>query len=198
MSDSPNALSVAAQIAAAVQKAPLGTYKRYLSAGTGVDFDIHQHIKNLRQISDRIQHAQEHGCLLEVIDLRFQTIDFWLRIYFVNRAPCGSQRPKEFGRLLNECHQRGLKGALHGELVGFNKKRIDACHGFVVGRTDYERLEDVTENSKTLAHEVMLFVIDGCGEILEKFEGYHDVGDMVLNVAQARLMITAGSTGGLG
>jgi len=52
------------------------------------------------------------GCLLEVISLRLQIMDYWLRVYFVNEAPTGTQRKKEFGALLDQCERLGLPSNL--------------------------------------------------------------------------------------
>ena len=71
---------------------------------------------------------------------------------------------------------------LFQELQVFNKHRINAIHGYIVGFTDYEELVKVSNNSKILSTRVITFVLLNCGEVITKFDGSFYVGDMILNV----------------
>ncbi|MGZ8874793.1 MAG: hypothetical protein ACXW1E_08745, partial [Halobacteriota archaeon] len=122
---------------------PYGIFKLFRGEGTGVDEAIEQHMENHEKFGLRIKHAKDVGCWIEVISIRLQVIDYWLRVYFVNKAPVGYMRRKEFGRLLNQCREFGLGINIFNKLHAFSEHRINAIHGFIVGRIDYENLRDV-------------------------------------------------------
>lgn len=170
------------EIANTVSSTPPGTYKLYLGTDTGVDNNIKTHLENMAEIGKRINHAIEVNCHIEVISLRIQIIDFWLRVFFVNRASYDEQRGKEFGKLLKQCNRLGLDNELFQELQEFNKLRIKAIHGYVVGATYYEELIKVSYSSKMLATKVVTFVLLNCGKVISEFDGSGHVGDMIINV----------------
>jgi hypothetical protein len=166
----------------ALSTSPYGTFKLFRGDGTGVDETIEQHMKNHEKFGLRIKHAKEVGCWIEVISLRLQVIDYWLRVYFVNRAPIGNSRRREFGRLLEQCRELGLENNIFNKLRVFNEHRINAIHGFIVGRTDYETLKDVVLESESLVTETIIHVLDNTGIVITSLDGNYNVGDMILNV----------------
>jgi len=161
---------------------PHGTFKLFRGDGTGVDETIEQHMKNHERFGIRIKHAKEVGCWIEVISLRLQVIDYWLRVYFVNCASAGSSRRREFGRLLEQCRELGFDNNIYNKLCVFNEHRINAIHGFIVGRTDYDKLKDVVSESETLITEAIIHVLDNSGIVITSLDGSHNTGDMILNV----------------
>jgi len=169
-------------ISRALASSPPGTYKLYRGEGTGVDIDIEKHMRNLASVGKYIKHAKEVGCLIEAISLRLQVIDYWLRVFFVNRAPSGVKRQREFGRLLDQCINLGLDMILSGKLRNFNRHRINAIHGFVVGTTSYEELKTVVGESEYLISNTIISVLENTGTIIVKLDGFHNVGDMIINV----------------
>lgn len=171
------------EIAHAVSSAPMGTYKLYHGTGTGVENNILTHQGNMREIGYRINYAKSVNCQIEVISIRLQIIDYWLRIFFVNKANDTEQREREFGRLLQQCNRLGLSDELFTELQVFNKHRINTIHGYVVGFTSYEELVKIASNSESLSAKVITFVLLNCGEVITKFDGYFNVGDQIINVS---------------
>ena len=169
-------------ISLALASSPPGTYKLYRGDGTGVDIDIEKHMRNLGSVGKHIKHAKEVGCLIEIISLRLQVIDYWLRVYFVNFAPSNVKRQREFGRLLDQCINLGLDMILSGKLRNFNRHRINAIHGFVVGTTSYEELKTVVGESEYLISNTIISVLENTGTIIVKLDGFHNVGDMIINV----------------
>ncbi len=176
---------VVEQIRAALAEAPPGTYKRFKGNGTGVEHDIQAHMANLAEVRQRILLAIRAGCFIEVISLRLQLMDYWLRIYFVENALPDSKRDREFGRLLEQCSQLGLEPGLVSRLREFNKSRIAAIHGFVVGHVRYPALEATARASQSLSRDLIAFVLQTTGQVVTTLEGYPNVGDMILNVPAA-------------
>ena len=138
---------------------------------------------NRADLAVRIRHAKEHNCLIEVISLRIQYIDVWLRIFFENKPHTG-EREREFGRLLRQCFELGLDKNLYDRLVQFNKERVKAIHGYLLGLIAYERLRDVVAESDGLAEALTEFVLINSGEVVtEDFEKqHHNRGDAVYHV----------------
>jgi len=146
-----------------VENSPLGTFRLFRATGAGTEERIKIHLQNLDEITERLRYAVGVGCVIEVISLRLQVIDFWLRIYFTNRAPAGTKREREFGRLLDQCRQIHLPDDLHAQLREFNQRRIDAIHGYVVGSATYSTLEPVASNSDALMRDTIVFVLRNSG-----------------------------------
>lgn len=178
-------MDATAELEQALKTAPPGTFRVYRGQGTGVEGSPNQAIQNLGEVQSHIGNALKSGCYLEVIDLRLQFVDFWLRYYYVNKAVPGAQRWREFGRLVEECAQLGLEHDLTNKLKKFNTDRKDAVHGFLVGRTSYNKLKTIVEESEPLMHDVALFVIEQCGTVITSL-GTHHEGDIVINVTHAR------------
>jgi hypothetical protein len=165
----------------ALATSPYGTFKLFRGEGAGIDETIEQHMKNHEIFGLRIKHAKDVGCWIEVISIRLQVIDYWLRVYFVNKAPVGYIRRKEFGRLLNQCREFGLGINLFNKLRVFSENRINAIHGFIVGRTDYENLKDVVFESESLISETIIRVLENSGVVITNLDGQYHVGDMIVN-----------------
>lgn len=149
-----------------VETEPEGTFRLFRADGVGTEERIQQHLMNLDEISSRISHATASGCAIELISLRLQAIDFWLRVFFTNRAPAGTAREREFGRLLRQCFDLGLPESLYQRIQKFNQVRIDAIHGYVIGATSYDTLHPVAADSDILLREVIVFVVNNCGVVV--------------------------------
>jgi len=77
-------------------------------------------------------------------------MDIWLRVFYEN-VPHEDERQQEFGRLLKQCFKLGLKKTLYDEIHKFNKDRVKAIYGYLVGHTSYNELEEVVDESNGLS-----------------------------------------------
>ncbi len=151
-----------------VEHEPPGTFRMYHAVGVGTEDHIKQHIANHDELQRRLQHSFRTQCFLETISLRLQIIDFWLRIYFV--AHSTDRRRREFGALIEQCASVGLSQSLHLRLNDFNRHRINAIHGYVVGTTSYQALEAVVTDSDSLLRDVVIFVVSNSGTVVTNRE----------------------------
>jgi hypothetical protein len=166
-----------------IETEPQGTFRLFRADGVGTEERIQQHLRNFDELSSRINHATAAGCVIEIISLRLQVIDFWLRVFFSNRAPSGQAREREFGRLLKQCFDLGLSDAIYRRLKAFNKQRIDAIHGYVVGSTSYDALKAVAVESDVLLRDVVVFVVSNSGVVVrDREEVCASPGAMVIHV----------------
>lgn len=149
-----------------VENEPEGTFRLYKADGVGTEERIQQHLSNSDELEKRLTHAVESKCVIEVISLRLQVIDFWLRMYYSNRAPKGSVREREFGRLIKQCFDLGMPESLYLRLKTFNARRVDAIHGYVVGSTSYDALVPVAEATERLLKDVVIFVVSHSGTVV--------------------------------
>lgn len=166
----------------ALETNPVGTFKIFKGTGTGVERNINVHLNNMQEVQTRIDNALANNCYIEVLSLRIQVMDYWLRIYFVNKSGNDDKRKREFGALLDQCKELGLDSDLYKEIDEFNKNRVKAIHGFVVGLIRYNELEEIAAKSRSELIKLILFVIDNCGEVISKLEGMNNVGDAIFNV----------------
>ena len=166
-----------------IETEPEGTFRLFRADGVGTQERIQQHLRNFDELSSRINHATATGCVIEVISLRLQVIDFWLRVFFSNRSSPGQTRQREFGRILKQCFELGLSEAIYRRLKAFNRQRIDAIHGYVVGSTSYEALRPVAVESDVLLRDVVAFVVSNSGVVVrDRNEVCASPGAMVIHV----------------
>ncbi len=166
----------------AIESLPPGTLK--LFRATEDNPDVETSIKNMEELAGRVLHARNAGCLIEVISLRIQYLDLWLRIYFVNTSHPPMRREREFWRLLRQCFEIGLNKKLYDKLLAFNTHRVKAIHGYLIGAIMYDKLASVVSKSNGLSKEVTKFIIENSGEIVTKdfSNQHHNRGDFVFYV----------------
>lgn len=160
---------------------PIGNYKMFRTLDR--DPNVEQAMANREELEGKINHARAAGCLIEVISLRMQYLDGFLRMYFDNTSK-GDVRQREFGRLLRQCFQLGLEKSLYDRLGTFNKARVDAIHGYLTGAMIYSKLADVLENSDGICEHLVEFVLLNCGEVVTpEFERQHsNRGDRIVHL----------------
>jgi hypothetical protein len=149
-----------------VENSPVGTFRLFIAEGVGTEENIGQHLNNIDVVSEKISNATTNKCFIEVISLRLQVIDFWLRIYFYNVPDNTEQREREFGRLIKQCFRLGLEKSIYDKLVTFNKHRVDAIHGFMIGTISYEKIEEVATEADELLRETTVYTLKNCGKVV--------------------------------
>jgi hypothetical protein len=165
----------------AIRQSPPGTFK--LFHATEAQPEVEQSMSNRVQLAACVQHAKKSNCLMEVISLRLQYMDLWLRVFYQN-TPHTEPRQREFGRLLTQCMKLGLAKDLYDRILEFNKNRIRAIHGYLVGLVAYEQLGAVVAESDGLSETLAEFVLFNSGEIAtDTFATqHHNRGDAVYPV----------------
>jgi hypothetical protein len=165
-----------------INSSPAGTFK--LFRATEEEPEVEKSMNNMAELASRVAHAREANCLIEVISLRIQYQDLWLRIYFENRPYNSEKREQEFGRLLRQCFKLGLEEMLYDKIHNFNKDRVKAIHGYLIGVTTYEELSSVVAESDGLSEKLAEFVVRNSGEVVtEDFVNqHHNRGDRVYHI----------------
>lgn len=173
-----------------IRTEPTGTFKLYRA--TEEQPEVEQSIQNMAELGKRVRYAREGNCLIEVVSLRLQYMDIWLRIYFEN-TPHQDKREQMFGRLLKQCLHQGLEKGLYDRILQFNKDRVDAIHGYLVGVMKYDDLTRVVAESDGLSEELAAFVLVNSGvPVTAEFENqYHNRGDIVYHVPSVLAMLQA-------
>lgn len=170
---------------AAIETLPPGTLKFF--KGTDKEPAVEASMRNRAELSRRMSHARNVHCWIEVISLRLQYLDLWLRIYFDNVEKPSSpkvKREREFGRLLRQCFELGLEKRLYDKINLFNAKRIKAIHGYLVGSIAYKEVEKAVTDSDDLPTAVTEFVLKNAGApVTSAFKDeYHGRGDAVYHI----------------
>lgn len=170
------------QLIEEINSSPPGTFK--LFRATEEQPEVEKSMNNMAELASRVAHARKANCLIEVISLRIQYMDLWLRIFFENRPNAGEKREQEFGRLLKQCFKLGFDKGLYDKVHKFNKDRVKAIHGYLIGMTSYEDLNKVVTESEGLSEDVAEFVVINSGDIVtEDFVNqYHNRGDSVYHI----------------
>ena len=165
---------------------PAGSIKYYYGHGSGSENDIDQFLKNRDELQTRLFHAMKSHCYIEVISINLQVIDYWLRIYFLNKNS-EKKREREFGRVMDQCKELGLDKVIYDDLKTFNKIRIDSIHGYVIGKVNYTSLFDTAYSSMALMARVAIFVLENCGNLVTNVTdlfSFRGIGDMLLDVSE--------------
>jgi hypothetical protein len=103
--------------------------------------DVGRAFANLKEGAARSKHAYAHGCYIEVLSLRLQHTDLWLRMFWVWKNKKGkifeAEDKRTFGVLIHECESLGFDKAMVVRMRDFNDSRVDAIHKYLLGVTDY-------------------------------------------------------------
>jgi hypothetical protein len=161
---------------------PIGAYKYFHSEGK--ENDILQSMENKEELLRRITHARNSGCFIEVISLRLQHMELWLRFYY-NNVPHKEPRHQEFGRLIRQCFEAGLDKHIYDRISAFNRDRRISIHGFLMGSNKYDDFYKTVIDSDGLSEELIKFVVLNSGEIVtpEHRNSHSNVGDLIVSVS---------------
>jgi len=133
--------------------------------------DFERAFNNLKEGPERTKNALNNGCYLEVISLRLQHAEFWLRMFWVARNKKGkvfdSDDKRTFGVIIKDCSNLGFNSDLVRRLIEFNEHRINAIHKYLLGATEYDELRDVCDKSCGLDGEVGEYVRNEIGLPIE-------------------------------
>lgn len=95
-----------------IRLSPSGTFRKGPNLTTMGVVDIARAFKNLEEGPIRAGHALSQGCYLEVISLRLQHAELWLRMFWVaNNSERKIFEPNDrrtFGRLVRDCRNVGF------------------------------------------------------------------------------------------
>lgn len=165
----------------AIKSSPPNTFKLFKT--TEENPEVEQSIRNMSTVANKIALARSANCLIEVVSLRLQFMDVWLRIYFTNTEQI-ERRERDFVKLLKQCFRAGLQKDIYDSILQFNKHRVEAIHGYLLGLTSYEVLSGVINESDGLAEQLAEFVLLNSGQFVdESFETtYHNRGDTVYHL----------------
>jgi len=181
MSEKPSEMDL--ELYRLVENSPIGSWRMFTADKAGVQNYLKQHFKNHDNIKKKIKNAVDCKCFIEVISLRLQVIDYWLRIFLENALP-EIKRDREFGRLINQAKDAGLPESIHGKLAEFNKTRIAAIHGFAIGTTSYEQIQEEAHKSQSLLVETITYVVNNSGKVVYNRDHLHaNPGAMTIDVA---------------
>ncbi|WP_122222496.1 hypothetical protein [Pseudomonas syringae group genomosp. 3] len=175
-----------------VETDEVGTWRLLHGGKSGAKEDIGQHLQAIDEITIRIAHAASKECYIELISLRLQVMDYWLRLY-VENVDQKVTRYREFGRLVEQAKSMGFSLDIVGDLKRFNDVRIGAIHGFMVGKTSYDEIKSAATASQKLLVEVVIFVIHNTGVVLNSRDQLAaDVGSYVIHVKDFCAEVTSG------
>ena len=124
--------------------------------------NVQQFFSNTFDIQKRYRRATEQGCFIEVIALRVQHMELWLRMFWVAKNGRGSVFSagdrRTFGMIIGACVEVGLPEDLATDLRCFNDIRIDAVHKYVLGDIAYDDLATAASDHPRLNSRVVEFV----------------------------------------
>jgi hypothetical protein len=153
-----------------IRLSPPSTFKSLPDMQTLGVTDIECAFQNFKEGAERSKHAFESGCYLEVISLRLQHTEFWLRMFWVAKNRKGKvfdpNDKRTFGAIINDCSNLGFRTDLLARLKDFNEHRINAIHKYLLGATDYDELKKVCESNTGLDREVGEYVANEIGIVI--------------------------------
>ena len=158
------------EMAEFIRLSPPGSFKSGPNLITMGVVDIGKAFENLKEGSSRTKHALEQGCYLEVISLRLQHAELWLRMFWVVRNNRGRifepNDKRAFGAIISDCSNLGFRSDLIERLREFNQHRINAIHKYLLGATNYDELKAVCMETTGLDGEVGEYVRNEVGIVI--------------------------------
>jgi hypothetical protein len=149
---------------------PSGTFKTGPNLIAMGVVNVDMAFGNFKEGPDRTKHALEQGCYLEVISLRLQHAELWLRMFWVAKNQQGRifepDDRRTFGAIINDCSNLGFRQDLITRLREFNQHRINTIHKYLLGATGYAELRLVCETSTGLDGEVGEYVRNEVGIVV--------------------------------
>jgi hypothetical protein len=143
--------------------------------------DVPRAVQNFVEGSARAKAAMSQGFFIEVINLRVQHAELWLRVLLVHAKGEGYAIPPDdkrtFGQVIEECAS-ALPQPLLDRLKDFNRSRIEAVHKYLLGGTDYAALKQACDDSQGIDKEVYDMVIAKVGRPITSTQGR--VGEFVV------------------
>jgi len=128
--------------------------------------DLNQALANVLEAGERSKRAFDAGYFVEVIALRSQSAELFLRLYLAAKAvppaPIDPDDRRPLGALINNANDAGFDPACVAALKAFNADRRSGLHRFLLGATSYESLRGVCERSAGL----MVKVVEAIGREL--------------------------------
>jgi len=129
--------------------------------------NIERAISNIENGAAKSKHALQQGCFIEVIALRAQHAEYWLRMFWAAKNKNGRifapSDKRTFGMIIKDCIELGLSQELGDRLQAANQHRIDAVHKYLLGDTDYAALGDACIANQGLDADVRAFVVRAIG-----------------------------------
>jgi hypothetical protein len=145
-----------------IDLAPLGTFLVLPgAAGLGVSDNL-QFLANLKDVHVRHRRAMACECYVEVIALRVQHIELWLRMYWVTKNPgrkvFAADAKSTFGHVIGCCENAGFDADLVTQLRAFNDVRTAAVHKYILGNIEYDGLRQAALDHHELDAAVVEYV----------------------------------------
>ena len=130
--------------------------------------NIQRSFSNLEAGPARSRHALQQGCFIEVLALRAQHAEYWLRMFWAAKNKNGKvfapSDKRTFGVIISDCIALGLPQDLGDRLQAANQDRIDAVHRYLLGETDYAALGAACTANEGLDADVRAFVVKAIGQ----------------------------------
>jgi hypothetical protein len=146
---------------------PHGTFKTLPNLLTLGVVDLNQAFLNYKEGASRSKHAYDAGCFIEVISLRLQHIDFWLRSFWVARNRKGqifdTTDKRTFGALVADCEKLDFDPSLVQRMRSFNVSRVDSIHKYLLGAIRYDDLKPICDEHTGLDADVGSYVREQIG-----------------------------------
>lgn len=153
-----------------IRLSPSGSFKSVPNLKAMGVVDVARAFENLKEGPGQSKHALENECYLEVISLRLQHIELWLRMFWVTRNKKGKifdpNDKRTFGMIINDCANLGFRPDLVVRMKEFNAHRVNAIHKYLLGATDYSELREACEDHTGLDMEVGDYVRNQVGIVI--------------------------------
>jgi len=164
-----------------IAAAPPGTFLALPDLTALGIVDVPRAFQNFAEGAARSKAALSQGFFIEVLNLRVQHTELWLRVLLVHTKGGGYVIPandkRTFGQVIEECAS-ALPQTLLDRLRLFNRSRIEAVHKYLLGGTDYAALKQACDDSNGIDKLVYDLVIARVGRPITSMQGR--VGEFVV------------------
>lgn len=121
--------------------------------------DLDQALANLVEIGHRSERAFAGGFYVEVLALRSQSLELFVRLYLAAKSqppsPLDPDERRPLGALIDAAEQQGFDPGMVAAMRAFNRDRRAGIHRLLLGEASYDSLRSACEGSLGLTHQVI-------------------------------------------
>jgi len=158
-----------AEFAELIRLSPPGTFTKLPNLRFAGLHDFDQALANLVEIGERGERAFAAGFYVEVLALRSQSLELFLRLYLAAKpqapTPVEPDDRRPLGALIDAVEKLGFDPTMVAAMKAFNRDRRAGIHRLLLGEASYDSLRGVCETSAGLTQQVVAAIAKEIGVV---------------------------------
>jgi hypothetical protein len=142
-----------------IARSPPGSHVKLPNINAAGLHDLNQALSNLEDAGERARRAFDSGFYIEVIALRSQSVELFLRLFLATKLNLTPSFPlddrRTLGGLIADAEKNGFDTGTAATVRSFLTDRNAGLHRYLLGVASYDDLRGVCERSVSLTKAVV-------------------------------------------